>query len=438
MLPFIPSRALRPLDVSPALPSGSKAASGFACLGSPLTATIRCCMAGVGVVWASVAAVPAAARADVFLLASGGQVEGEYLNRDELPRTRYVVRLESGGELVLPAKAVSNVVVRTDVQRRYEELLPKMPPTVEGHWKMAEWCRERSLESIRETHLREILKLDPEHEKARSLLGYQRLSGRWMTTEEYRQSLGYVRHGADWKLPQEVELLVAREQWRKEELQWKQRLRVLRGKVGKKGGERAVDDIRAVRDPAATAALVQMLEDRDESRDMKMLYLDVLAKLGSSGAINALAKRSIYEDDTGIREKSLDLLERFASPRLAESVAERLRDENNTIVNRAALVLERFGEHGVTPELIEALTTKHKQTVGSGSGITPSFSGDGGAGLSMGGGPKVVVSELQNGPVLAALAALYPGVSFGYDKAAWKRWYAATQTPRGVDLRRDP
>jgi hypothetical protein len=92
----------------------------------------------------------------------------------------------------------------------------------------------------------------------------------------------------------------------------------------------------------------------------------------------------------------------------------------------------------VTPELIEALTTKHKQTVGSGGSITPSFSGDGGAGLSMGGGPKVVVNELQNNAVLAALTALYPGVGFGYDKALWKRWYAASQTPRVVDLRRDP
>jgi hypothetical protein len=381
---------------------------------------------------------PLSARADVFLLASGGQVEGEYLNRDELPRTRYVVRLESGGELVLPAKSVSNVIVRTEVQRRYEELLPKMPLTVDGHWKMAEWCRERSLETLRETHLREILKLDPEHEKARSLLGYQRLNGRWMTTEEYRLGLGYVRHGADWRLPQEVELLSAREQWQKKELEWKQKLRVLRGKVGRKGGERALDEIRAVADPAATSAIVQMLDARDESRDMKLMYLDVLGRLGSPGAINALAKRSIYEDDTAIREKAIDLLERFASPRLAESVAERLRDDNNAIVNRAALVLERFGERGVTPDLIEALTTKHKQTLGSGSGITPSFSGDGGAGLSMGGGPKVVVSELQNGAVLATLSTLYPGVSFGYDKASWKRWYAALQTPRGVDLRRDP
>jgi hypothetical protein len=168
-------------------------------------------------------------------------------------------------------------------QRRYEELLPKMPPTVDGHWKMAEWCRERSLEASRETHLREIVKLDPEHEKARQLLGYQRLNGRWMTTEEYRQGFGYVRHGANWRLPQEVELLSARDQWRKEEFEWKQKLPVLRGKVGRKGGERAVEESRAIRDPAATAALVQMLDSRDESRDMKLSHLDALGRLGSPG-----------------------------------------------------------------------------------------------------------------------------------------------------------
>lgn len=374
---------------------------------------------------------------DVFLLSSGGQVEGELVNRNETPRVSYVVRLDSGGEITLSSKMVANVVVRSEAQRRYEELLPKAPPTVEGHWKMAEWCRERSLETQREFHLREIVKLDPNHEPARLGLGYTKLNGRWTTNEEYFRELGYVRHGSTWRLPQELEIVTAQDKARKEELEWKSKLRVLRGKIGRKGGDRALDEIRAIRDPSATAALIQLLDSKDESRDLKFLYLEVLGRLGTSGAINTFAQRAIYDDDPGFREKALDQLVKYNSPQLVGSIARRLKDDNNAVINRAAVALGRLGDASVTPALIDSLTTRHKQTVSSGGGMTPSFSSDGGAGLSMGGSPKVLSADLQNSSVLAALASLHPGVGFGYDKLAWKRWYAETQTPRVVDLRRD-
>lgn len=381
---------------------------------------------------------PAVLYADVFLLSSGGQIEGEWVNRDESPRVSYVVRLESGGEIELATTQVTSVVARNDAERRYEELLPKMPPTVDGHWKMAEWCRERSLDAQRETHLRTILELDPDHEAARLGLGYTRVQGKWTTNEEYFRELGYVRHGTTWRLPQELAMVTAQDQARKAELEWKAKLRILRGKVGKKGGDRALEEIRAIRDPAATAALVQMLESKDESRDMKFLLLELLGKLGTTGAINALAHHAIYDEDPAMRDKSLDYLEKYRSAQLVASVARRLKDENNLIVNRAALVLGRLGDVSATIPLIEALSTRHKQTVGGSGSITPSFSGDGGAGLSMGGSAKVVQIDLQNDSVLTALTAIHGGTSFGFDKAAWKRWYAERQTPRTFDFRRDP
>ena len=39
---------------------------------------------------------PASVRADVFLLANGGRVEGELLNPDQTPRKSYLVRTASG------------------------------------------------------------------------------------------------------------------------------------------------------------------------------------------------------------------------------------------------------------------------------------------------------------------------------------------------------
>lgn len=86
--------------------------------------------------------------------------------------------------------------------------------------------------------------------------------------------------------------------------------------------------------------------------------------------------------------------------------------------------------------MIEALVTKHKQQVGGGAGISPVFTPDAG-GLSMGGSPKVVNRDLENPSVLAALTAIHPGVNFGYDKAKWKAWFADSNTPKNVQLRRD-
>ncbi|MFM9116232.1 MAG: HEAT repeat domain-containing protein, partial [Planctomycetota bacterium] len=91
--------------------------------------------------------------------------------------------------------------------------------------------------------------------------------------------------------------------------------------------------------------------------------------------------------------------------------------------------------------LIDALVTKHKQVVSSGGGagsISPTFSADGGGGLSMGGGPKVIQNNVNNEPVLTALQTLHPNVNFGFDEVAWRRWYGEQRSPTVDNLRRDP
>ena len=54
----------------------------------------------------------------------------------------------------------------------------------------------------------------------------------------------------------------------------------------------------------------------------------------------------------------------------------------------------------------------------------------------MGGGAKIVEFEVQNDPVLAALTAMYSGVNFGYNKDAWRTWYAQERAPTEISLRR--
>ena len=112
------------------------------------------------------------------------------------------------------------------------------------------------------------------------------------------------------------------------------------------------------------------------------------------------------------------------------------------MVNQAAWALGRLGDPSAIPALIDAVVTKHRFKVQTGSGpggISGGFSPQGGGGMQAGGGVKIIEQEFQNRQVLSALTALVPnGVNFAYDKLAWKNWYAQQQQiAPGTNLRRD-
>jgi hypothetical protein len=55
-----------------------------------------------------------------------------------------------------------------------------------------------------------------------------------------------------------------------------------------------------------------------------------------------------------------------------------------------------------------------------------------------GGGPKVISSTHENSGVLSGLTAINRGINFSYDRTAWRHWYAESNTPKSVQMRRDP
>jgi len=69
-------------------------------------------------------------RAEVFILKSGGRIEGELLNSDRQRGQPFQVRTEEGVRLALAEAAVQRVIVKTDVDKQYEALLPTLTNTV--------------------------------------------------------------------------------------------------------------------------------------------------------------------------------------------------------------------------------------------------------------------------------------------------------------------
>jgi hypothetical protein len=126
-----------------------------------------------------------AARADVFTLKDGSVVEGEVLRefRDEGDRPdRWEVRTLRGIRTV----ASGEVRARRDgggpwpwreFEDKYAFIDPRDPAENAA---LGAWARERGLESEAVRAFRRALEADPEHLRARTALGYQKVDGRWV------------------------------------------------------------------------------------------------------------------------------------------------------------------------------------------------------------------------------------------------------------------
>lgn len=393
----------------------------------------------IAVILASLGFAGARAFGDVLFLNQGGRVEGELLNPDESPRRSYHVKTIEGVKLSIAASQVDRVVVKSEAERRYEAFAAKLADTVDAHWDAAEKCGKAGLPEHKTFHLEQVVRLNPDHEDARHALGYSRIDGKWVRQAEAMEGKGYVRAGGAWRLPQELELETANAELEQREVKWRKEIRKWREWIGGRDAQKKISaehSLRAIRDPAALQPLIELATREKEPPVLRLLYVDVLSQIGGPAALATLVRGAVEDRDASVRERCLDILARAQSKAAVRQFIKYLQHDENIIVLRAAVALERMNDPEATPALIDALITSHKFVEGSGA-MSPTFSNDGGGGLSMGGGPKVVRRKLKNEPVLRALMALNPGVNRGFDQAGWKSWYKDQFKPKSiVSLRR--
>jgi hypothetical protein len=402
----------------------------------PARASIFGASLAVGMVLGA-AAVPV--RAEVFVLSTGGRVEGDLLNPDEVPRRSYEILAGSGARITLDARQVAEVLhVRPEVQE-YERIRPNYPDTIAAQWALAEWCRERSLLDQRDVHLERIIELDPDHVEARRALGYGQIGGQWMRQDEVMAQRGYVRYQGRWRTQQEIDLLEERRARELVEKEWYQKLKRWRGWLGTDRDLQARQHIAAIDDPHAVPALAAGLK-QDTFVPARLLYIERLGRIGSTAAGLALAESAIDDAIDEVRLSCLDQLQKRKCPEAVAYFVGKLKSKDNRVVNRAGLALGRMGDSSAVAPLIDALVTTHRYRIVTGNpgSISTTFptGGTGGGGLAMGGGPTIVTRQLTNQAVLDALVAL-SGTNFNYNQQAWRAWYASQRRPARIDARRD-
>jgi hypothetical protein len=366
----------------------------------------------------------AESQADTFVLQSGGQIEGQWLNRHEQPLLRYEV-LAGQVRLVLPIDQVREVRFASAAQQAYAAKAAATPDTAAAQWELAEWCRKNGLSAERQAHLRRVLELNPEHVEARRALGYQFLGGRWVTRADVRREQGYELYRGKWRTAQEIDILEERARQELAEKEWLARLTRWRRDLEQRDRQaQAMAALRQVRDPAAARPL-GVLFAREPWRAMKLTYADLLVAIDTPTAHEVLLERMLADPDEEVFYGCLDRLVKLRPPQATAKLVESLKHNDNVRVNRAAIALGKWQDRSAISPLIDALRTTHTQVVSrprAGEATAATFTSDG-TYFKQGDGPKLLVTHVQNQPVLDALTQL-TGVNFGFDQAAWRYWLA--------------
>ena len=376
--------------------------------------------------------------ADEFQLTTGGRLKGELLNPNQSPRIQYEIETASG-RLVLDKQQVVRHVVKPLALKQYEQALAKIENTAAAHWDIAQKCTQAELWPQRDYHLRQLLKLDPTHERARQMLGYVRINNRWEQTDVWMRQQGYIRYKKRWRVPQEVAAEIAAEKQVQQRVALKSQIQRWRTLIlkGRSGGPDASREFKGLVNPLAAPILADLLKKKNEPRLLKMIYIEVLAKLGGGIAVDALSDRVMNDADERIQEVCLEQLCEWKSRRAIVFFVLKLQSSNNAEINQAGYALGQIGHQDAIVPLIESLTSKHKIQIGNPNQINAGFSPGGNGGLGIGGRPKIIEQEVLNKRVQGALLLLVPdGVNYGFNKTAWKGWYAQANTPQNVSLRR--
>ncbi len=382
-------------------------------------------------------------RADIFVLHTGGEIRGQWVNRQTDPPPHYVIRPFAGGEITLPASAVIRVVSQTPEEVAYERFRLQHADTVEGHWAIAAWCQQQRLHDQRKDHLQRILELDSDHAEARRILGYQPVGNRWLTQDQIMTERGMVKYKGRWITPQRLRLIEEEEQQKRAESEWYRRVRQWTSWLDSSSkAVRAKEYLLAIRDKAAAPALIKSFQAA-KGYEHKEVLAEALIHVGSGDAVEVVVRHSIEDEDEEFRYFCLDLLEQSKPASAVDFYIQLLKkSDDNRHINRAAIGIQRMGDAKAVGPLIDALVTKHKFKLGPGgpgqTTTTFSRSGNGNQGTSFGTStPKVVQRWLRNPEVLAALIAL-TDKDFAYDVKAWRDWYQHQRpAPPRINTRRD-
>jgi HEAT repeats len=228
---------------------------------------------------------------------------------------------------------------------------------------------------------------------------------------------------------------------------WFTKIRKLMEGAESEDGEAAVRvrrALRAIDDPDAIPALMQLLRTSDDE-GARLLYVQILGDMPPAAAGAALAEEALFDESSLVRATAQEISKRQNPEFVRPYYAQALRFPNRAVVGRAVRVLASVDNQEVVPFLIDSLystyvnvetrrscsmsrvyflaaaagTKDHPDNVISHRDRVISARADHVKG-------RYFVHKTENPQVKDVLEAM-TNQSFGYDTAAWHRWWRSTQ-----------
>ena len=382
-------------------------------------------------------------HADTVELSGGGHLSGKVERKDDF----IVVQIDDSIQIAIPASRVKRIV-NTDQLAAYRELAAKVGDDAEKHYQLALWCVRSEqvpgeIGKYKDFHMERAIALDPDHAKARAALGYTQDNGRWIQTDRLMTERGMIPGSVGWELPEAAAIADFQDSQNVDARKWTREVKRLVAVVlrGSSKAPEALASLKAIDDSLAADAIAQeLLESRgnsNQSRQLRMVWVELLGKFKNIVAVEALVRTGLEEPDSLIREAALDRLVEYGADSAVATYMQYLSSNDNQLVNRAARALSWFPDPERSLDYIRSLVTTHQYESAPGPEMQVGF-GDNGGGLQMGGKKPVRTERRKNPAVLKLVQEVMPEVDYGYDEKAWLQHIANQRNQYSGDLRRDP
>lgn len=290
--------------------------------------------------------------ADEVELNTGTVVEGRV---EDLGDSIRVTR--PGVSVVYPKYMVRRVTAKKTDEEIYEERSRTLgEKDLEGRLALARWCLQRKLAPQAAREYRKVLEFAPDHEEARTALGYRRHEGRWVSEDEYQEARGLVRHKGRWMTPEEKALEIALEEQKDLDRRLSERVRILLDRTrssDEKVRLQAVEGLSRIDDRYKVKFYLAALTS--PSRHTRRFVYEELGRLKEPAAARPLVRRSLWDEDEELRPVAWAALRAIAHPDTALYLVPFLGEESVSARLRCLEALVSFPDPRTAPYLVQAL-----------------------------------------------------------------------------------
>lgn len=165
---------------------------------------------------------------------------------------------------------------------------------IEGHRKLAQWCRSEGLKERARAHWYGVLDSNPEDVQARKELGFVRFGSYWISQQEYAEAVTRSKVMAN-----------SLRKWMPKVREW---VAALEGKDTKKR-LKAIEQIRTIRDPNAVTALNVAVGQVSSSTALH--FIQAIERFQTSEACVTLAGIAISDPSSPVGTASIEALKGY-------------------------------------------------------------------------------------------------------------------------------